>query len=335
VGVAFTLDDALLESRIPLNDWGGLGTFDPDVEYFAYAASYHVAGLVFDRTDFEGLRSVWRGLVGGEMSYQPAHGTGVPEARVSSHLARWQLLLDLLDERTGANYDDIWIDWVVNDAQAALMDDRAAARDRYALLVQEAGDWNLPSDLRSAMSTWMFDEAESQIEMAGDVLADRDEIFAQADRLHLEAPGELEATFEGDGGLAAAQEEAAQELEVLAAIAETTDRLEDGRSLFETVGLLGADPDAQLDSARTAFEDGRLDAAADASAQALAARQGAESAGQLRVAVGGGGVVVLGVGAVVAVRIRRRRRPASAVDASVLPAPDAPPGPTEPPEAGA
>ena len=204
-GVAFGLTDALLESQIPLNDWGVPGAVDPDVEYFAYAASYHVAGLIFARTDFEGLRSAWRGVANGEMSYQPAQGSGVPDEGVNYRLARWQQLLDLLEERTGASFDDIWTDWVVNRAQEALMEDRAAARDGYALLVEQADDWNLPSDLRYAMSSWEFDEADAQIDLAGDVLADRDEIVAQAGELSLEMPGDLEAAFEGEDGLAAAK----------------------------------------------------------------------------------------------------------------------------------
>jgi len=93
--------------------------------------------------------------------------------------------------------------------------------------------------------------------------------------------------------------------------------------------------DAMLAAARASYEAGELEAASDASGQALAARNGAESAGQTRVAIGAGGLVVLGGGAVVTLRIRRRRQPPSAPAAPGPPAADPSPYPTEPPQPAA
>ncbi len=305
-GTAFTLTDELLKLRFPLNEWGAFPGGVDDSEFFGYAASYHVTRLIFARTDLDGLRAVWRGVANGEMSYQPLHRTAQPEKGVNFRLARWQQLLDLFDQRTGGAFDDIWTEWIVDDAQRLLMKDRAGARDLYALLVEQAGDWDLPTDLRYAMSSWAFDDAEAEIGVAGEVLAARDEIAADAADLGLTPPVALQRAFEADGGLAAAQAEASLELEVLAGIAAATDRLEDDPSLFETIGLLGADPETTLESARTAFEADELDAAASATAEAVATRTGAEGAGQLRLGIAGGGLVILGGGTAVGVRIRRR-----------------------------
>ncbi|MDP9467887.1 MAG: hypothetical protein M3P32_03995 [Chloroflexota bacterium] len=310
-GSPFSLTDELLAHRIPLNEWGVPGVEDSDTEYFAYAASYEVATLIFARTDLDGLRAVWRAVANEEMSYQPVHETTPPDVGVDRELEPWQQLLDLLDERIGTAFDDIWSEWIVNDTQASLMEDRAGARDRYAELVTQATDWDLPTDLRRAMSSWAFAEAEAEIVIAGDVLVSREQIVAQAGELGLTPPGALQSAFEGDGGVAAAQEEAAMELEVLAGIAAAMDRLDDEANLFETIGLLGADPGATLESARTAFEAARLDAATQATAAAVATRTGAESAGQLRAAIGGSGVVLLGGGTLVGLRLRRRRRAAA------------------------
>jgi len=306
-GSAFSLTDELLALRIPLNDWGVPGSEDPDTEHFAYAASYHVTSLILARTDLEGLRAVWRGVANGEMSYQPVGDTADPDMGVDFQLARWQQLLDLLDERTGRAFDDIWTEWIVDAAQRSLMEDRSDARDRYAVLLAQAADWDLPTELRYAMSSWEFDEAQADIGLAGEVLAARDEIAADAGDLGLTPPGALQRAFEGDGGLAAAREEATLELEVLAGIAAATDRLDDDPSLFETIGLLGADPHSTLESARTAFEADQLDAAGTATAEALAVRTGAESAGQLRAGIAGGGVMIVGGGTLVRLGIRRRR----------------------------
>lgn len=326
-GDSFSLTDDLLKNRIPLNDWGAPGSDDPDTEFFAYAASYQVAGLILARTNQEGLRTVWKGVADRELSYQPANVTGDPETGVDPNLASWQQLLDLVDERTGTSVDDLWTEWVIDASQQPLMEARAGARDEYAALVTLAGDWNVPRDLRASMSAWQFGAAEAEMRSATDVLAARSRIAAQAGALGLTPPGALRDAFVGGGGMLAAQEEATSELEVLAGIASAADRLDDDPNLFEAIGLLGSDPDATLDSARAAFEAGRLDVAAAATADAIAVRRGAESAGQLRAGIAGGGLLVLGGGAFVGVRLRRRRRVAAVLAERAAPVPIDPPLP--------
>ena len=52
----------------------------------------------------------------------------------------WRGLLDLLEDRTGKMYDDLWRAWVVRPEEAHLLDLRRTARDRYDALVKRAGD---------------------------------------------------------------------------------------------------------------------------------------------------------------------------------------------------
>lgn len=327
-GEGLTLSDDLLPHRIPLNDWGGLGTLDADTELFAYAASYRVSVLILDRTDLVGLRRVWKAMADDEMSYQPLRASGDAQTGVDADLAPWQQLLDLLDERTGSSYDDLWDEWVVNDAQRSQLDDRAEARDRYAALLARSDGWNLPRDLRASMGAWRFTAAEAQIGVAGDVLAARDRIDADAGALALTPPDALQQAFEGDGGLAAAQAEAGAEQDALAGIATATKVLDAEPNPFEVIGLLGSDPVATLDSARDAFEADQLDAALTATSEAVAVRRGAEAAGQLRAGAGGGAVVLLGGVVFVGARVRRRRRAATVL------AEQATPVPLDPPSAG-
>ncbi|MEX0710293.1 MAG: hypothetical protein WD116_03715 [Chloroflexota bacterium] len=324
-GEVFDLTDELLEFKIALNDWGVIGAVELGVEEYAYAASYHLAVLIFERAGVAGLQSVWRAVDAAEMAYQPANSAGAPATGVDFDLDGWQQVLDLLDERTGSTYDDLWIEWVVSTDQQGAMADRADAREHYAAVVLEAADWNLPTDLRYAMGSWEFEAAEADLDLAAEVLAARDEIAADAGELGLTPPAALQDAFEGDDGLAAAFEEATHELGVLAGIAAATDRLDDEKSPFEILGLLGSDPEATLESARDAFEDENLDTAADDAAEALATREGAESAGQLRAAIGGGGLVILGGGTLVAARFRRRHHHRLIADAApAIAAPDSP-----------
>ncbi len=311
-GDTFELTDDLLVSRIPLNDWGEIGAVEIGVEEYAYAASYHVALLVFDRTDMGRLQAVWRGANDSEMAYQPANGDGDPQIGGDADLEGWQQLLDLLDERAGASFDDLWTDWVVNDDEQREMEDRAAARDHYAVVVQEAGRWNLPKDLRALMGSWKFDDAEAALSAAALVLHAQDAIAADADALDLTPPAELKELFEREGGLNAAKAEADLQIEVLADISAATERLAESQTVLEWIGLLGADPTADLKAARTAFEADELDAAEEDAERALADRTGAAEAGQTRVLVTGGGVIVLTSATVVGVRMRGRRRASAA-----------------------
>jgi hypothetical protein len=310
-GDAFDLTDELLAFQIPLNDWGEIGAVELGIEGFAYAATYHLAMLIFERTDVAGLQAVWRGADSSEMAYQPANPQGDPEKGVDFNLAGWQQLLDLLDERAGATFDDLWTDWVVNDEEQRHMEDRAAARDEYATIVDEAGPWNLPKDLRYAMGSWKFDEAEAAMASAGVVLDERDQIEARASDLQLTPPAYLQELFERDGGLKAAKAEADLQIEALADIDAATDRLAEKETLLESIGLLGADPAADLASARDLFEADELHDASRDAELALAERTGAAEAGQTRVLVAGGGVLVLSGATIVGFRIRGRRRAAA------------------------
>jgi hypothetical protein len=333
-GVAFDLTDALLASKIPLNDWGAIGAVDIGVEEYSYAASYHLALLIFARTDVAGLQAVWRGASNAEMAYQPAHSSATPQKGVDFHVGGWQELLDLLDERTGVTFDDLWTAWVVDDQQQPMLVARSSARKHYAAVVIEAGPWNLPTDLRYAMGSWQFDQAEAEMVLADAVLKARDRIAAQAGGLGLTPPAALQEAFEGTRGLPAAKLEAGLETGALAAISKAGDRIAEKATFLESIGLIGVDPQASLDAARTAFEADQLDTATKDAERALAARIGAEDAGQTRALLSGGGFVVLGGGIFVGVRITRRRRArgASAMAASsaaddALTFPSASPGP--------
>lgn len=306
-GRSFDLTDELLRSRIPLNDWGGIGVESLEVEDFAYAATYELAKRIAARTEIRELRPVWAAAADGEMSYQPAHGGGDPQKGVSFSADDWQRLLDLLEERTGQEYADLWSRWVVNDDQRPLLTERGDARELYRQTVEQAGEWELPASIRRQLGAWTFGAATVSLEQAGEVLGQRDELMADASALGLELPATLRAAFEDD--LDAAREEAAAEEAALATIGRATDAAADEPSLLETIGALGSDPQARLQEAGDAFQAGDLSAADRAAGEALATVAGAADAGRLRVAGAGGGILLLdGAWMALMLSARRRRR---------------------------
>ena len=312
-GRSFELTDELLRSRIPLNDWGGIGVESLEVEDFAYAATYTLAQRIAARTQIRELRPVWVAAANREMSYQPAHG-GDPQKGVSFSAEDWQRLLDLLEERTGEEYADLWSRWVVNDDQRPLLAERGDARNLYQQTVEQAGDWELPASIRRQMGAWTFGAATVSLEQAGEVLAQRDDLRADARALGLDLPPTLRATFEDD--LDAAEDEAAAEVATLVAIERATAATAHEPSLLETIGTLGSDPRARVREAGEAFEAGDLPTADSAAEEALAADAGAADAGRLRVAVAGGGVLLLdGTWMALMLSARRRRRRLTSVAA--------------------
>jgi hypothetical protein len=306
-GETYHLSDELLDARIPLNDWGAIGIESPAVEDFAYAATYELAGMIVGRTDLVELQSVWRAAHAREAAYQPVHADQAIIG-VAASQPDWQRLLDLLEERTGAGYVDLWETWVVNGEQQTLLDERSDARGLYVQVVDEAGAWELPASIRSQMGAWSFDAATQALELAGEVLAKRDRIAHRATGLQLEPPSSLRSAFEGDDGLAAAVQEATLELDALDLLASTDLRLAGQPSVLEWIGLLGSDPAADLATARDAFEAGDLAAASEEAGAAAAARATADALGRDRVVLGGAALLGLDGMALAAASVRRGRR---------------------------
>jgi hypothetical protein len=307
-GSTFALDPALIDDKIPLNDWGAPGVEKPGVEDFAYAATYHLAQLIADRAGSDGLQRVWRAASDGELSYQPVRAGTAPEKGRAITQDSWQQLLDLLEERTGGAYADLWRAWVANDEQALLLERRERARTSYQADVRDAGDWELPDSIRFLMSSWQFDEADGQLADVRFLLSQRDRINAAASAIDVVPPPTLRQKFEGDAGLQAARSEAAAELATLSGLARASRAVSTEPGALAWIGLLGAQPMADLAAARDAFEAGDLPVADEHAQAALQSRSGAEDAGRQRVAIGGGALLALDAAGMAGLFARRRRR---------------------------
>lgn len=315
-GFTYQLTDELLEARIPLNAWGGVGVEDLLVEDFAYAASYELAETIADRAGWDGLTAVWTAANEGHASYQPLHADE-PATGARFGQPEWQRLLDLLEERTGAEFADLWEEWVLTDGEARLLDDRAEARAEYTEVVEIAGSWELPGEIRAQMGEWDFDEARGQLEVAVDVLEDRELIAARAASLDLEPPDDLRRAFESGPGLDDAVAEATAQLASLALLEGAADTLDDSPTALEAIGLLGTEPATLLAGARVAFEQGALEDADAAAQQATDLRVAAADIGAERVVLAGSGLLLLdGLALVTLSGFRIRRRRAATVPAS-------------------
>jgi hypothetical protein len=306
-GFRWQLTPDLRRSKIPLNDWGAVGREDLRVEDFAYAASYEVATLIADRAGMERLRGVWDAAFRREPAYLPADGSGA-DARSTVGQPGWQRLLDLLEERTGESFDDLWARWIVNGEQQRQLAARASARSLYQEVIDAASDWQLPEIIRADLGDWRFAEAREGLQLAQRVLRERERILGAAG-IHGLAPSDrLQRAFEGERDLSAALTLAGLELDAIAAIGDASTRLSGDPSVLETIGLIGSQPGQALDEAREAYEAGALGDAKRGADRAVAERAEAADAGRVRVTLAGAGVLALDGLALAAISVRRSRR---------------------------
>ncbi|MFM2105203.1 MAG: hypothetical protein RL338_235 [Chloroflexota bacterium] len=342
------LTPALTAAAIPLNAWGGVGESSSGTEDYAYAAAALLADAILERAARAGtvplpadatagavatagaaaLRPVWAAVAAGEAAYLrrtvpvalaagpdgPRGGAIVEPAAPEATPPDWRVLLDLLEERTGARYDDLWRRSVVRLGEEQLLNERAAARRSYEALIGAGDGWAPPVAVRRALGAWRFETARELIAGAGRALERRDLVDAAAAAIGLEPAAAGRLAYEGEAGPDAALGRLGDELaalEVLAAtgeLAAAADGRRDGAALLTFVGLLGAAPAAELGAARDAYEAGRLEEAVRRAATAARALDGAEERG-LRRLLGALFVLALAGGTAVAVggALRRRR----------------------------
>jgi hypothetical protein len=312
------LTDALRAEAIPLNAWGAVGTASATAEDYAYAASLELARQIAERAGSDGLRRIWSDAAGHVAAYQPpatdagATATTQAEPEAADGPPDWRSLLDLLEERTDARYDDLWRTWVARPADLTLLDERAAARERYDAVLAKADDWRLPAIIREALRSWQFEDASVLLDEAAAILDRRMEVQAAATAVGLPTPTGLRAAFEDDDGFDDAVTQAAAELDTIERYAEAVALRPAGPrdTVLIALGLWGETPETELARAKDAFAAGDLDAAASASGRVAALWGDAEGIGRGRavslilLAIAGLVAIVL----VLSMRAARRRR---------------------------
>jgi hypothetical protein len=288
-----------------LENWPALGDATEDEEVYGYAASVYVASLLAARAGTD-LAEVWQAVATGEDAYQPQHASA-PE-RSAAAATDDRHLLDLLEERTGAEFDDIFSTWVFASEVSGELPAREDARTQYSAVVDHAGAWELPVEVRNDLEHWQFAAAGESLTAAEGVLDEWDDVSAAAGDLDLTPPDDIQTDFEA-GAWEAASGEAEAELDTLDHLAAASEALAEEPGFVETIGMVGADPAADLATAETAYESGDLESATTSADAVLATREQANDAGTLRLGAVGGGALLLVIGGGSLWLVLRRRRP--------------------------
>jgi hypothetical protein len=272
------------DAAFPLDAWSA--NAGPDGEAYGYAASWDALDQITATVGVTALHTVLARVAASIGPYQPADvqpepnadGMVSPEAPLDT-----RGFLDHLETVAQADLTDLFRARILTETDVALLEPRAAARERFSALVTRAGAWGAPDPVRGAMTAWSFDDAQRQIDAAMAWLEERDALRDRMEEAGLAAPDRLQQAYRAHGGGPEAQAELDAERAVVDAYAETAADVNAPRSFLERVGLLGgSDPAQQLAKANGQFTDGDLQGAVDSIAEAQRMLSAAEGSGIVR-----------------------------------------------------
>jgi hypothetical protein len=294
------------EAAFPLAAWSS--TPDPTADSYGYAASWAFLDEVEEAAGAEAIPAVLARIAAsvgsyesGEVAPEPtSDGVADPAVPLTS-----RSFLDHLEAVTDADLAPLFADRVLTEADVALLEPRAAARDDFDALVATAEGWGAPDPVASAMADWRFDDAVAQMDDARAWLDERDVLIEEMGAAGLAAPDRLQQAYRAYGGSPEAHDELEAEREVVIAYTAAGERVNAERSLLERLGLVGGpDPEAQLTMANGRFTAGDLRGSLEAIAEAERIVELGTTAGIVRII--SLLLVVLIAAAVVVVLFRRR-----------------------------
>ena len=295
--------EARRADAFPLISWGA-GEATAAQDRYAYAAAWATADALAREVGEDALRLAWQRTAAGLDGYMPPFDAAPTTPVAATVPADSRHLLDQLDAVSDGDVVPIFRRWVLDEASAAQLPARRAARAAYDALSDTAGDWGTPDPVRLALAGWRFADAQAAMAETTDWLADRDALLARIEAAGLVAPERLRAEYERGGGSEAARRELNTEAAVVTAIVTAQERIAADHSPLEEVGLLGtSDPDGTLAEAGSLFAEGDLVGAADLSGAVADRMDRAASDGAVRIA----SVLVL-AGLLLLVGLRQARR---------------------------
>lgn len=242
-----------------------LSSFDsppgPDEERWAYAASWVLLDSIAEEIGFDALADIIDDAHAKRHTYP---GDGEPETFETA--PDWRRFLDMAENAQGVDegqLTELIKTWVLSPdtVDRQRFEERAEQRARYSDLVDAGDAWAAPDGVRRAMMRWKFTEAADFMALAETALDQREGVLDVVSPTGAALPGNLEELYENVSGTADQEELTTALADTLAAaveVREAHDGAAADRSLFQRVGLIGVDLDAETEDATDAFERGRL-----------------------------------------------------------------------------
>ncbi|HEY8490123.1 MAG TPA: hypothetical protein VIO14_03935 [Dehalococcoidia bacterium] len=300
------LDDRLPELSqvspmdLPLDRWEAPATVplptprDQQAEMYGYIKSAAFMKLLLETVGLDALKAANATLAA---EGQPAD---------SRHF------MDVLEETSGQVLDSLFTTWVFPPSEAELVQARRAARDRYARLLEAAAGQGLgePEAVQRLLRAWDFPAANARMDQAEQALSQH-ATNLEAMAAHGLTEGDRFRTLWETEEPATALEFARGQDAAVQAMARAEERVQGPRDVWERIGLVGSDPKAKLERARSAFAADDPALAEQLAREAEREWANAGAAGRRRV-IAGAVVLTLLTAVVVGSVIWYRRSPQAA-----------------------
>jgi len=280
---------------LALDDWEQLGSAinASDEERDRIAAGYDYSLRFIEELRFrfgmDTLRAVNRNIA----------GSGTP--------ADSRRFMNVLEGATGENLDDLFLVWVFPGSYREILADRRDAKDRLDTLRGQLADEGLPGDallsIEQSVADWDIAAARTALDELEDNLGTYIELdgllatlAADAEAAGLALPSDIEDALLRFDFVAARNLLDSAGLAVIA-YERADEKVGASRGIWEKFGLLGRDPDGELNAAKEAFESGDFSFSRERSDSASDTVDDASSVALRRV------LIVAGIFAILAVAI--------------------------------
>jgi hypothetical protein len=223
----------------------------------------------------------------------------------SGEAADSRRFMDAIEEASGRNNDALFLEWVFPASFSTTLGERREVRDRLTTLIARAQEEGLsdrvPGEIERDVAAWDFENAREALEVKEqefrEYLELRDDLSALregADAAGLSVAQGLETTLD-DWEFERAATMILEAEEALSRYIAAREKIEEPRGLWERFGLLGSDPEGELEEAAKAFNEGDYERAGDRASDAMDAVDSASSRAARRVLLvaGGAGVFAL------------------------------------------
>ena len=227
--------------------------------------------------------------------------------------------MDVLEEVSGRNNDALFREWVFPDSLDSLLADRREARDRLTNVIartQEEGlTEDVPGQIQEQVDAWRFRDAFTALDTAEAGLNAYDGLKEELARLRedvafsgLVLADDIERLID-EWDFQGATATANQAFEALTAYDIALEKVDAPRSPWKQFGLLGSDPEASIERAAAAFNDGDYAGAIGHADTAIATIDGAAKTAMRRVLIMAGMLALFAIVILGAVWLSHRREP--------------------------
>ena len=227
--------------------------------------------------------------------------------------------MDVLEEVSGRDNDALFQVWVFPDSLDSLLADRREARDRLTNVIartQEEGlTEDVPGQIQEQVDAWRFRDAFTALDTAEAGLNAYDGLKEELARLRedvafsgLVLADDIERLID-EWDFQGATATANQAFEALTAYDLALEKVDAPRSPWKQFGLLGSDPEASIERAAAAFNDGDYAGAIGHADTAIATIDGAAKTAMRRVLIMAGMLALFAIVILGAVWLSHRREP--------------------------